>query len=177
DFGPSARTRLLASAVGQAAAIPANLLSSYVQDHIRESIRRTPHAPPPAQSGRAFFESLRSGTALRPLDLVRTTVAGYADTLSQNRVDMAGQIVQRSVRINAIPDEGGRRLAIRDLQSDLMDDLAHLSTVSTNVTRALGQQPELEARAHAAESLAALLESAPSVAWLLQNGVDADDLD
>jgi hypothetical protein len=74
---------LLASAVGQAAAIPANLLSSYLQDHVRDSIRHTPHAPLPAQSGRAFFESVRNGAALRPIDLVRTTIAGYADTLSQ----------------------------------------------------------------------------------------------
>ena len=57
-----------------------------------------------------------------------------------------------------------------------MDDLEHLSTVSTNVTRALAQRPEIESRAHAAEALVALLESEPSIAWLLNNGMDADEL-
>jgi hypothetical protein len=176
DFGPSARTRLLASAVGQAAAIPANLLSSFLQDHIRDSLRHTPHAPLPTQSGHTFFESIRSGSALRPIDLVRTTIAGYADNLSQNRGSMTMGITLRSIAINAIADAGQRRLAIRDLQGDLTDDLEHLSTVSTNVTRALAQRPELESRAQAAESLAVLLESGPAVAWLLNNGMDPDEL-
>jgi hypothetical protein len=57
---------------------------------------------------------------------------------------MAAGITGRAMTINRIADDGQRRLAMRDRQGDVMDDLENLSTVSINITRALADRRTLD---------------------------------